>query len=297
MLLAVAVVILMSCAEAIRTISEVGTEVGVQTGAITEEQAQSIRKTTPAVAKSFEDITPEQEYYIGRTVGATITAKYRPYGNEKANHYLNVLGQTLAQASDRPETFGGYHFLVLDSEEINAFAAPGGLIFVSRGMLLCCNSEDAVAAVLAHEIGHIQYQHGLRTIKTGRLTSALTIMATETAKNLGDQELTQLTKDFEGSVNDIVTTMVTKGYSRAAEHQADAAAVTIMERVGYRPTALTEMLREMEKRLKPGGHDFAQTHPTPESRIEDVNQLIGNYQPAPVPPIRQARFEDALGAI
>lgn len=290
-------IILMSCAETVKTISEVGTEVGVQTGTITQRQAQSIRKAAPAMAKSFENITPEQEYYIGRTVGATLTAKYRPYSNERANHYLNVLGQTLAQASDRPETFGGYHFLILDSEEINAFAAPGGLIFVSRGMLHCCRSEDTVAAVLAHEIGHVQYQHGLRTIKTGRLTSALTIMGTEAAKNLGGQELNQLTKDFEGSVNDIVTTMVTKGYSRAAEHQADAAAVIIFKRVGYSPTALIDMLREMQKRLKPGGHDFAQTHPSPESRIEDVNQLIGSYQLTPIPPVRQARFQKALGRI
>jgi beta-barrel assembly-enhancing protease len=80
-----------------------------------------------------------------------------------------------------PETFGGYHFLILDSDEINAFAAPGGLIFVTRGMLRCCDSEDAVAAVLAHEVGHVQHQHGIQTIRKPALTSAFTILAAEGA--------------------------------------------------------------------------------------------------------------------
>jgi predicted Zn-dependent protease len=95
--------------------------------------SQSLFKVGQAVAKTFQDITPEQEYYIGRAVGAIVAGKYKPYQNQKSTFYLNVLGQTLAQASDRPETFGGYHFAILESDEINAFAAPGGLIFVSRG--------------------------------------------------------------------------------------------------------------------------------------------------------------------
>ncbi len=178
---------------------------------------KSITKTTKAVAKTFEDITPEQEYYIGRAVGATILTRYKPCNNTRAIRYMNILGQTLAQASDKPETFGGYHFLIMDTDEINAFAAPGGLIFVSRGMLRCCESEDAVAAVLAHEIGHIQQQHGLSAIKKSRLTTALTILATESAKRFGGRQLAQLTEAFEGSISDITSTMINRGYSRAFE--------------------------------------------------------------------------------
>ncbi len=76
-----------------------------------------------------------------------------------------MLGQSLVIFSDRPETFGGYHFLLLDSNEINAFAAPGGLILVTRGMLQCCANEDELAAVLAHEIAHVEKKHGLTAIK------------------------------------------------------------------------------------------------------------------------------------
>ena len=96
------------------TVTQIGTSIGVATGAIDQSHAESIQKSAKAVARSFEDFTPEQEYYIGRTVGAVIVSKYRPYKNPQANRYINLLGQTLAQASDLPETFGGYHFLILD---------------------------------------------------------------------------------------------------------------------------------------------------------------------------------------
>jgi len=281
---------------AMEQVSKVGTSVAQSAGVVTGEQAKSINRSTAAIAKTQEDFTPEQEYYIGRSVGAVIVNRYKPYPDPQANGYLNLLGQTLAQASDRPETFGGYHFLILDSDEINAFAAPGGLIFVSRGMLRCCKSEDAVAAVLAHEIGHIQLRHGIQSIEKSRQTQALTILATEGAKNFGGKELSDLTKTFEGSINDITSTLINNGYSRSFEQQADVAAVNTLSRVGYNPNALVAMLREMEKRLKPGGLDFAKTHPSPGSRIKDIGSISGSA-PLAEPLARHERFRKALGSI
>jgi predicted Zn-dependent protease len=278
-------------------VAKMGTSFAQSKGVVTGEQAQSITKVTTAVAKTFEDITPEQEYYIGRSVGAVIVSKYKPYPSAEANNYLNLLGQALAQASDRPETFGGYHFLILDSGEINAFAAPGGLIFVSRGMLRNCKSEDAVAAVLAHEIAHVQLRHGLQAIDKSRLTQALTTIAAESAKTLGGKELSDLTKAFEGSIGDITSTMINNGYSRGFEREADAAAVTILSRVGYDPNGLVAMLREMEKNLKPGGPDFAKTHPSPKSRIEDIESLNVGAPASFEVSARQGRFRKALGKI
>ena len=274
-----------------------GASLGVFDGVVSQEQATSITKVVKAVAKTFEEITPEQEHYIGRSVGAVLVNKYNPYPNGLANDYLNLLGQTLAQASNRPEIFGGYHFLILDSPEINAFAAPGGLIFVSRGMLGCCKSEGAVAAVLAHEIAHVQLRHGLQAIDKSRMTEALTTLGAEGAKNYGGQMLADLTKVFEGSINDVTATLVNNGYSRSFEREADASAVTILTRVGYDPAALVAMLTEMEKNLKPGGLDFAKTHPSPRSRIDDIERLhaVGKA-PAEIP-ARQARFRKALGNI
>ena len=247
--------------------------------------------------KSFEDFTPEQEYYIGRTVGAIIINQYQPYDNEYANKYINVLGQTLAQASDMPETFAGYHFLILDTDEINAFAAPGGLIFVSRGLLRCAKNEDAVAAILAHEIGHVQLKHGLQAIKKSRITSALTNVAIEGVKKHGDKELAELTQVFGDSISDITTTLITNGYSRSFEKKADMAAVKILQRVGYDPNGIVDMLNIMQERLQPDGLDFAKTHPSPEDRITDIQEVIGPYSEFETPEVRQQRFIAALGNI
>jgi len=277
--------------------SAVGT-IGQQAGVFTEEEAQSIIKTSEAVGKSFTDITPVQEYYIGRSVGAEVLQKYKPFDADEATRYVNLVGQTLAMASAKPETFGGYHFLVLDAADINAFAAPGGLIFVTRGMLKLCRSEDELAAVLAHEIGHVELMHGLRAIQQSRLTSALTILAAESAKNFGSEDLAQVTRDFEGSIGDVTQTMMTSGYARGLERQADQAAVRILRAVGYNPSALVRMLQEMNRRLKPGGLDFAKTHPDPAIRIRDVQGLVGQKAGSSAGnAASQARFQRAMRGV
>ncbi len=258
---------------------------------------KSIAKGANTVSKTFQDITPEQEYYIGRTVGAMILQKYEPYDNPKADRYINVMGQMLAQASDWPETFGGYHFLILDSDEINAFAAPGGLIFMTRGILRCCPHEDAVAAVLAHEIGHVQYKHGLRAIKQSRITSAVTSLAILGTKTLGDEDLAALTETFEESISDITKTLIVNGYSRSFEYQADLAAVSILQRVGYNPNGLVDLLNQMKIQLKPDRPDFAKTHPSPDSRLAEIQKYIGKYSNVQLSQARQTRFETALGRI
>jgi predicted Zn-dependent protease len=152
---------LAACAT-VQTATTLATAVGEQAGVLSHAEGESIRKSTVAVARSLEDFTPEQEYYIGRSVGAVVLSKYPAYTNAQVNQYLNMLGQTLAAASDKPQIFGGYHFLVLDSDDINAFATPSGLVFVTRGLIRCCPTEDALAAVLSHEIGHVQLRHGMQ---------------------------------------------------------------------------------------------------------------------------------------
>ncbi|NLB60023.1 MAG: M48 family metalloprotease [Lentisphaerae bacterium] len=297
-LLAACSLTLLPACETMQAVSEIGARVGQEAGVLTPQQSQSVKQAVVAVGQTFAAINPEQEYYLGRTVAAVVLNRYRSWDNPEANHYLNILGQTLAQFSDRPETFGGYHFLILDTAEVNAFAAPGGLIFVSRGMLRCCQSEDALAAVLAHEIGHVEKQHGVQAIKKSRLTSSLTLLATEGAKSFGGAELAQLTEDFAGSVQDITSTLMNSGYARASERQADQAALQILQRAGYDPRALVSMLAEMKKHLQPGGLDFAKTHPAPDVRIAELQSLLA-ASPAsrPAPPARQARFRQALAKL
>ena len=278
-------------------ITKAGAAVGVATGTISADQAQSLQRVAGATGKLLERITPEQEYYIGRTVTASILAEYPAFDQAAANAYLNLLGQSLAMASDRPETFAGYHFLVMDTGEINAFAAPGGFILVSRGLLRCCRSEDAVAAVLAHEIGHVQHMHGLQAIGKSRLTSALTILGAEAAKNLGGADLAKLTESFEGAIGDITGTLVNSGYSRKFEGEADLAAVTLLARVGYSPAALKDMLDVMAERMNPQEAGFAKTHPSPADRLAAIAPQLATAAPIASPPPRTARFTKALKGI
>ena len=277
------------------TVADVGAAAGVATGALTQEEAESIQRSGKALARTFEDFTPRQEYYIGRAVGVTLLETYRVDDNAGATRYLNLVGQSIADAGPRPETFGGYRFAILDSTEVNAFAAPGGFVFITRGMLDLCRSEDEVAAVLAHEIAHVARRHGLAAIKQGRITDAFAILAAESARTFGGQDLVELTDLFEASINDVTSTLMHAGYSRDQERQADADAVRILGRIGYDPHALVRVLQAMEPRLRPGGRDFARTHPPPRDRIRDLDRMLRSTPATPVAAEREARFRKALG--
>jgi predicted Zn-dependent protease len=281
----------------IETATTLATVVGEHAGVISHSQAESVRKSTVAVSRSLEDFTPEQEYYIGRAVGAVVLSKYPAYANTQVNQYINTLGQTLAAASNKPEIFSGYHFVVLDSDDINAFATPSGLIFVTRGLIRCCPTEDALAAILAHEIGHVQLRHGMQSIEKARVTEALTVLAQEGAKTLGSREVAQLAETFSGAISDIANSMINNGYSRTFEYQADQASVVLVQSVGYNSEGLIDMLTIMEKKLKPGGLDFAKTHPAPRDRITEIQSHNQTFIPVATPNIRQERFLKAIGPI
>jgi len=295
-LLVAAIAFVAGCA-LLDVVTQAGTTVGVATGAITPSQAESINKSSEAVGKAFDKITPEQEYYLGRSVAAVLFKTFKPYDNQAANHYLNVMGQTIAQFSDKPETFGGYRFMIMNTEEINAFAAPGGLILVSKGLLRCCKSEDELAAVLAHEIAHVQHGHAIGAISKSRWTSALTTSLAEAGKQFGPAEVAELTKAFEGCLSDMVNTLVNSGYARGLETEADKSAVTILARVGYNPTGLKNMLQEMNRIMPHDGKGFAKTHPDPKVRIKDIEPLLVSFGPVNSPAKRTERFKAGLAGI
>lgn len=278
-----------------QVLTEMGTAIAVATGDLTVEEAESINRSTASVTKAFEKLTPEQEYYIGRAVTAAILATYTPYDDPELNRYINTLGNALALHSNKPETFGGWSFLVMDTDEINAFAAPGGFILISRGMLDLCQNETELAAVLAHEIAHVELDHGLRAISKSRWTSAFTILGAESARNFGGEELAELTTVFEDSISDVTSTLVNSGYARSLEREADAAAIIILERVGYNPKGLVNMLKAMDQQLQNDHRGFAQTHPPPLSRVTDITKRFDEPLAALAEhPARQRRFEQAV---
>ncbi len=284
----VAVASLAGCA----AVSDVA-DVAADTGAISEDQAESIQKTSGAIEKTFEDITPRQEYYIGRAVAAQVLRQYDVYDDEAANRYINRLGQSLAATAPYPMPYDGYHFLILDSDEVNAFAAPSGFILVSRGLLELCDNEDAVAGVLAHEIVHAGEKHGLKAIKQSRLGNALSVLAEESAKQLTNEQLAEVTEAFAGSVTDVTNTLVKNGYSRGLERDADQGAVKLLKTVDYRTSGYVGMLEALEARKEEadGESGFFKTHPDPSERLDDVEAAIGDHQGRAPNNERRERFE------
>ena len=259
---------------------------------------QGIQKTQEAEQTEF---TPEQEYYIGRAVAANLLSTRTVWDNARATSYVNVLERALAMYSDKPETFGGYHVLIMDSDEINAFGAPGGLILVTRGLLRCAANEDQVAAILAHETSHVVLEHGLNAIKQARKTAAYRQLGIAVANTAGGSNVQELTDLFKDSIKDITDTLVNNGYSRDLELQADQMALVIMKRAGYDPRAFDDMLKALGTHIKPGGLDFAKTHPDPKIREAAVEKTLDDQPPLAVPAAaataRQARWKAALGSV
>ncbi len=250
-----------------------------------------------SVNRASEPLTPEQEHYLGRAVAAQILARYPALEDRAANNYLNQLGQALALCSSQPYTFGGYHFQLLNSGEVNAFAAPDGLIFVTRGMLSLVSGEGQLAAVLAHEIAHVQNKDALGAIQSSRMTEALAALGGDAARQYGPGGFSaQLLDLFSDSVNDIVQTLVTKGYSRNQEYAADALAKDILTRAGYDPQNLDMVLRAMEKRVAQGSAGFGSTHPTAGDRLQALAKAGGaGAAPAKEPDARVKRFKAGMG--
>ena len=248
--------------------------------------------------------TPEQEYYVGRSVAATILSSNDPVENPKLVSYVNLLGQTLALASGRPYIYHGYTFEVLDSDEINAFASPGGHIFVTTGMIDLTRSEDELAAILAHEIGHVVERHGLGSIRTSRVISAVQEGMFDALSTVTPAELEEVTGVFGDATSDVLDTLVTRGYSGATEREADGLAVGILLRVGYDPYALIRVLERMDAAQAAeyeGSSDprgFSKTHPRPELRIADLRRTeLRDIEPGSRinEAAAQRRYREALG--
>lgn len=236
-----------------------------------------VAKGVTQIRKGFEEISESEEYYIGRAVAAQVLTRYKALNDPGLNAYAQKVAQAVALASDRPSTFKGYHVQVLDSNEVNAFAAPGGFIFVTRGLLKLVKSEDELAGVLAHEVAHVAKKHGLKTIQTSRLTSAFTLLGSEAAKNYTPQQVTQLTSAFEGVVDDVVNKMVVNGYSRDKEYEADKFGAQYAKNANYDPGALKTFLARMAKAEGGNTGGMFKTHPAPEKREAE----LGSLSPSP----------------
>lgn len=243
----------------------------VSQGLMGHYEAAMLKTAAKAAVEVSRQLSPEEEYYIGRAVTATIFTIYRPYDNPELNAYINKLGQGLSLYSSRPAIYAGYRFIVLESKEINAFASPGGHILVTRGLLRKVQSEDELAAVLAHEIAHIALGHGLASIQGSRLTEIAAEFAMDAGAASGG-DVAAFTGAFGDSISELAKTIVISGYSQSYEFQADLEARRILASSSYDPNALTKLIGRLPSRDQENAAGFAVTHPEPASRIEALQK-------------------------
>ncbi len=250
------------------------------------------------LSKATQKLTPEQEYFLGRGVSAMIFSKYPRLANNNLTAYVNRVGNAVAWQSEKPETFGGYHFVVLDTDEVNAMSAPGGFVYVSRGFLKVMPNEDALAAVLAHEVGHIALNHGVDAISQANLTDALMTVGKEAASSYGAGEVQLLVSAFGDSIEDVFSTLIDKGYSRSQEYAADKMAAEILKKAGYAPAGLTAMLGELQRLEDNNSGGWYSTHPSPERRLGQLEDIV-TTQAALTPAFnkRTARFKQATKSL
>jgi len=181
--------------------------------------------------------------------------------------YVNRIGQKLAGLSDRTDI--QYHFKVLESKEINAFACPGGFIYVYSGLLKTMDNEAQLAGVMAHEIGHVVARHGVRRLQQVSGPQGLLSIA------LG--ESSELTQQAIGTG----VTVILQGYSRQNEYEADYDGALYMTNAGYNPQGMVQLFQkfvEMEKDRKTTSVDkLFESHPPSADRIARVEEIIKSF--------------------
>jgi len=240
--------------------------------------------------KSFQDLDPSEEHFIGRSVAAEILAlpRYPLADDESQLAYVERVGHGIVATNDDVLLpFLDYRFGILATDEVNAFACPGGLILVTRGLLAAARTEDELAAVLAHEVAHVTLRHGVAAIKQANLTAAFGYLGAGAAQaTLSDEDMAKLTDVFDDSVSDIVQTLVTSGYSRDAELAADQLARQFLAGTGYDPQGLARVLGRMSSS---GAGGMLATHPAPEDRIEALGSPLAYVADAAATAKRDAR--------
>jgi len=226
--------------------------------------------TGPGGKKSLIIIPVGTEVSIGHDMDGQVRSSNRILADSAWSVYIDEIGQRLVRVCDRRDI--EYHFAVIDSNMVNAFAAPGGYIYFYTGLLKMVDNEAELAAVVAHEISHVVARHGVK-----RLQAAI-----------GVQLLQQLI--FSNSA-EALQTAVNVGiglsfatYSRANEHEADSYGIEYMVRAGYNPEASITMFEKLAS-LSDGSPGFferlSMSHPETLERIQDSKALIESMKPLP----------------
>ncbi|MCJ8275671.1 MAG: M48 family metalloprotease [Bdellovibrionales bacterium] len=229
------------------------------------------------------DLSPKQEYYLGRSMAAQVLHTSPAVKNDSIQDYLNKVGQYLVLHSTRPELFKGYHFLVVNDQKPSALSTPGGFIFISKAMFSSLESEDELAAVLAHEIAHIELKHAEDIIKKQKKTALVTdFLAKEGKKQMGDKKVPDEVYSW-GSRS--ISSVINAQFEQAQEVKADRRALMTLKKAGYLPKALYDVLSRMK-----GETSFLSRHPSSESRVSRIKLILPKLKVRNTTNYRQVRF-------
>ena len=221
----------------------------------------------------FVMMSENQELALGRQADEQVKKQYAVYPSKALQDYVNGVGQKIALKSHRPNL--QYHFTVLDSTEINAFALPGGYVYITRGIMAYLNSEAELAAVLGHEIGHVTSRHGVRQQSAAQAANiGLTIASifVPHINTLGGQNL-----------GNLVGGALLSGYGREHELEADRLGAEYLARSSYDPQAIIKVigvlknqevqdaeLAKQEGREPRHYHGLFATHPDNDTRLQQA---------------------------
>jgi predicted Zn-dependent protease len=218
-------------------------------------------------------LSEQDEIRLGRETGQSVTKEYGVYADVPLQNYVEGVGQPLARISHRPAL--PWQFKVMDSPVVNAFAAPGGHIFVTRGLLAAVNDEASLAGVLAHEVGHVTARHSARNYSQSLLAGLGVQLGTLVAGSYGD---------LLGPVLEAGTGLLFLKYSRDDERQADALAVEYATKAGYDANRMADFfttlqrLETLEGSRGSGLPEWFSTHPSPVDREASVRSQAAQWR-------------------
>lgn len=231
------------------------------------------------VMKGLAGIGPEEERLIGDSVSLEIVGKYGGLVRDEATmRRINLVGRALARYSDRPEL--DWRFGVLDSDTVNAFSAPDGYVFITRGLYALAENDDILAAILGHEIAHITGKHALKIVQRGELLSGL---GSQVVKRSGNtREVEAQLQQFNLGVTEITKTLFEKGFDPQTEYAADQEGRQLAVVTGYAPGGLRAVLARLQQ-IPAGPQAVFSTHPPLTERIRRLPAESAEAKSGPSP--------------
>jgi len=237
--------------------------------------------------KVLKEPSEADEIEIGKGVAANLLGAAPPVNDAKLQAYVNRVGKWIAMHSDRPDL--PWRFAVLDTAGVNAFATPGGYVFITRGMLLRMRDESELAGVLAHEVTHVVEKHALKTMRKGNLAGLASDALGKYAEKKGADELAKIVSAG--------TEIYARGLDKEDEFAADRAGVVIAARAGYDPYGLPSVLQTLAS-INPKDDAVTlmfKTHPDSGTRLELVsNSMDGKMDGYIDSPRVESRFNSVI---